>query len=203
MTQEMTSARLDILNASAYCFATHGAEATSIDDIARHLGATKGKIYHHFRSKGELLTAVRKHSVQLTLDHVSPLYRAGGAPIAQFHAMSRAHVEAMINKLDYHRVVVETLRSNGGRSTTAYERDLLDELRLLQETYENQFRDVLVRGMADGSMRAQNVSVALHTVLMLLNAPVHWYSPRDSDTDTDRAAIAQQIADMATGAIRA
>ena len=117
--------------------------------------------------------------------------------------MARAHVIAMIRELDFHRVVVETMRSDGVGATTAYERKLVDEIRELQASYEDLFRAVLEAGMAQGSLRAQNVSVAMHSVLMLLNAPVYWYKPRPGETASDIAAIADQVADMALGAVRA
>ncbi|MGD9915173.1 MAG: TetR/AcrR family transcriptional regulator [Rhizobiaceae bacterium] len=48
------SSRADILRTAALCFMERGYYATSIDDVARKLGATKGRIYHHFPSKGDL-----------------------------------------------------------------------------------------------------------------------------------------------------
>ncbi len=48
------SPRDTILDASARCFMEHGFKATSIDDIARRLGATKGMVYHYFDSKSDL-----------------------------------------------------------------------------------------------------------------------------------------------------
>lgn len=192
-----------ILDATADCFARHGSEHTSIDDIARDLGATKGKIYHHFRSKGELLSAVRKRSVQLTMDNVKPIHAAGGPFSDMFWSMAQAHVLTMLESLSYHRVVVENFRAGNSGSTTHFERELLDEIRDLQATYENMFRDVITAGINDGVFRDQPVSIAVHSLLMLLNAPVYWYSPRDGETDLDRRRIAGQISTLALNALKA
>ena len=43
MMLDSTSVKGRILDAAARAFATHGVDQTSIDDIARDLGATKGK----------------------------------------------------------------------------------------------------------------------------------------------------------------
>ena len=107
MMLDSTSVKGRILDAAAQAFATHGVDQTSVDDIARDLGATKGKIYHHFGSKSELVCAIRKHSVQLTLERVRPQFDAPEPPPEKFHAMAKAHVIAMISELAYHRVVVE------------------------------------------------------------------------------------------------
>ena len=52
------SSTVDILMAAADCFMERGYSATSVDDVARRLGATKGRIYHHFPSKSALFAGV-------------------------------------------------------------------------------------------------------------------------------------------------
>lgn len=49
--------RRDLTAIAINCFARYGYQGTSIDRIAREAGVTKGAIYHHFRSKEELLSA--------------------------------------------------------------------------------------------------------------------------------------------------
>ena len=192
------SAKLRILDAAATAFATHGVDQTSIDDIARALGATKGKIYHHFGSKGELVCAIRKHSVQLTLDRVSPCFEADTPPPKKFHAMAEAHVVAMISELAYHRVVVEEMRGSGTGSITGSERQLRLEITALQSEYEDMFRSVLAAGIASGAFRDQDLSVTARSFLMMLHAPIYWYQPRGPQNSQ---TIATQLADMALGAV--
>lgn len=47
-----------ILEAATAQFAEHGAAATSVDDIARSAGVTRGAVYHHYTSKPGLFAAV-------------------------------------------------------------------------------------------------------------------------------------------------
>ena len=187
-----------ILDAAAQAFATHGVDQTSIDDIARDLGATKGKIYHHFGSKSELVCAIRKHSVQLTLERVRPQFEADMPPPEKFHAMAKAHVIAMISELAYHRVVVEEMRGSNTGGITAAERALRFEIAALQSEYEGFFRSTLAEGIASGHFHDQDISIAVRSFLMMLHAPIYWYQPRDTD---NIAAIANQLATMALGAV--
>ena len=143
MMLDSTSVKGRILDAAAQAFATHGVDQTSIDDIARDLGATKGKIYHHFGSKSELVCAIRKHSVQLTLERVRPQFDAPLSPPEKFHAMAKAHVIAMISELAYHRVVVEEMRGSKTGGATPAERALRLEIAALQSEYEGFFRSTL------------------------------------------------------------
>ncbi|MDP1092318.1 helix-turn-helix domain-containing protein, partial [Klebsiella pneumoniae] len=50
--------RAAILDAAAACFMAKGYAASSIDDVARSRGSTKGLIYHHNPSKGDLFADV-------------------------------------------------------------------------------------------------------------------------------------------------
>ena len=192
------SAKLRILDAAATAFAEHGVDQTSIDDIARILGATKGKIYHHFGSKGELVCAIRKHSVQLTLKRVRPYFETDTPPSKKFHKMAKAHVVAMISELAYHRVVVEEMRGSGTGTVTDKERQLRVEITALQSEYEDMFRSVLGSGIASGAFRDQDLSLTVRSFLMMLHAPIYWYQPRGPQNSQ---TIATQLADMALGAV--
>ena len=190
-----------ILDAAAACFSKNGSEATSIDDIARYLGATKGKIYHHFRSKGELLYAVRLRSVTLTMDNVKPHFQTGATPQHGLGEMARAHVKAIIENLTYHQVVVEGIRASGGKSTTEFEREMLAKIRASQRQYRDMYCEVVNAGIVQGVFRQQQVSVAVQCTLMLLNSPVYWYSRPAENVEQNCLDIASQIAGMALGAL--
>ena len=50
--------KLQILQAALELFARQGFHATSVDQIARHAGVSKGLIYNYFTSKQDLLVAI-------------------------------------------------------------------------------------------------------------------------------------------------
>lgn len=57
-TQQSGDTRKAILDSCRQLFAKHGFSTTSIDDIARAIGITKGAVYWHFTSKKELFEAI-------------------------------------------------------------------------------------------------------------------------------------------------
>lgn len=193
--------KTQITEAAAICFARNGVEKTSIDEIARQMGASKGKIYHWFRTKGELLLSVRSQSLASVLTRVQPIAEIPAPTSERFVNMAQAHVTGILEDLPFHRVVVENLRSGLAGSTTEHERAFLAEIVELQATYEDLFRDVISAGQKDGSFRKQSTSIAVNSVIVLLNAPIFWYQPRDEETPAQREAIAKQVATMALGAI--
>lgn len=58
MQERANSTRRAVLNAAAEAFEAHGFAATSINDIVRSAGVTKGALYFHFPSKESLAEAV-------------------------------------------------------------------------------------------------------------------------------------------------
>ena len=45
-------------------FATRGYEATSVNDIAKDLGVTKGALYKHYKSKRDVFDKIIAHMAQ-------------------------------------------------------------------------------------------------------------------------------------------
>lgn len=201
MSEPLSDSQGEILDAAAACFMKLGVSVASVDDIARSLGATKGRIYHHFSSKGALLGAVRLQAPEFTRRAVAPVIDDALPPGRNFHNMALAHVTAVFDTLPYHKVVMQ--HYTGLEMKSASEADRAMEARILtaKGTYEDLFRGVIRKGIEQGEFRRQNLSVALHSVLMLLNAPVFWYSPRSDEPEGFTEQVARQLADMALAAL--
>ncbi|WP_319622470.1 TetR/AcrR family transcriptional regulator [Pseudovibrio sp. SPO723] len=197
----MNKSQLEILEAAADCFANYGADAVSIDDIARHLHATKGRIYHHFRSKSELLCAVRMRSVSLMFDQIAPIVDSIDDPLEAMKKMAFTHVQLILGHHSFHRVVSEDFRVFFNRSTTPDERRQIQEIIDKRTAYENLFREVLRKGMKSGVFAERPISLTVHSLITLLNSPSIWYSPRPNQTQDDRDVIARDLAQMALGAL--
>ena len=72
--------RDEILRAAAELFMEFGYAATSIDAVAERLGATKGRIYHHYRSKADLFFDVQVAAMNRLNEQVEPIARGPGNP---------------------------------------------------------------------------------------------------------------------------
>lgn len=56
--QRTDATRRELVRAALDYMSTHGYDNSTIDEIARSAGMTKGAVYHHYRSKAELLDEV-------------------------------------------------------------------------------------------------------------------------------------------------
>ncbi|WP_350350726.1 helix-turn-helix domain-containing protein [Microbacterium sp. A8/3-1] len=73
MIAEKGSARASILETSFLLFLAKGYDATSMSDIVRETGMSKGALYHHFTSKDELFAAaIRSYFIDIVADSASP-----------------------------------------------------------------------------------------------------------------------------------
>lgn len=59
--QQQRHNRVLLLEAAERAFAEKGVQGTSLDDVAKEAGLTKGAVYSNFRGKGELILEVIRH----------------------------------------------------------------------------------------------------------------------------------------------
>ena len=171
------SGRDALLVAAASCFMDRGFAATSIDDVADRLGATKGKVYHYFRSKTDLFFAVHRRGMAINLEAIRPIASLDTAPRERLGAMCRRHVANMIDFIGFQRVVMQGVEMHLAGATTPGQREELALLMREREEYEALFRAVLEEGREKGEFSFAVTSFASKAVLAVLNNPVIWYRP--------------------------
>jgi AcrR family transcriptional regulator len=188
-----------ILDAAANAFMVRGFANTTIDDIADELGATKGLIYYHFRSKFDIFLAVYRDGMRRVRARVEPHANATGSGRARLIAMSIAHLENLMTEFGYHHVVHQGVRYQASAALKVHQRDALAELNELRRDYEHMFRGVIAEGIADGSLRAVDEALATRTLLSNLNAVDIWYRRIDGQTDDDIHELASRVVDLLIG----
>jgi AcrR family transcriptional regulator len=191
----------EVLDAAAACFQERGYSGTTIDDVARHVGATKGRIYHYFGSKSELMDAVRKHAMDINFAAICPGYHSDLPPREKFRAMAEAHALNMIEEQAYQKALFDSLHLHITRGKDTALDARLEAFIADRRAFEDMFREVLEMGKKAGVFRIQTLSYALHTVLTTLNSSIYWYTPRTGETAEDRKAIANELVDMAMRAL--
>ena len=201
--KEAGNARAAVIEAAAKCFMQAGYSDTSIDDVADDLGATKGRIYHYYRSKAELFFDVHRHGMAINLSAIEPIAAGEGDPVVRLEAMCKAHLGNMLDHIVYQRVVLQGVEMHLSSSTTPKQREKLKLLMKEREYYEGLFRGVLLEGRDSGFFMFENPSFVSKAVLAILNNPVLWYKPRRAQSDVEKIQIIEEFTAFAMQTVNA
>lgn len=185
----------ELLQAAAECFMEQGFHATSIDDVARRLGATKGRVYHYYRSKTDLFFDVHREGMRRNFEAVRPVVRGPEPGGVRLRAMFLRHALSMMDNLAFETVVVQGVHMHRLAATTPEQRRVLNELMTIRNDFEALFKSVAYEGVEDGSIKAPDVSIAIKAALGALNWICIWYRPRSGETEDDRLILAEKIVD--------
>ncbi|MBX3530059.1 MAG: TetR/AcrR family transcriptional regulator [Rhizobiaceae bacterium] len=197
----LDNSRADILAAAARCFMDRGYAQTSIDDVARSLGATKGRIYHHFPSKGELFAEVFRAGMDMNFAAVKPLSDLPGPALPRWRRMAMVHVLQMMVTKPFQRAVWIGVEMHLAGATTPEQRTVFNELLDYRTRYGNLFRATLLQGRDEGVFRFDDLSVTNQLMFMSLNSPIFWYSPRTGETRAQTEALAARVVAYAQGGL--
>ncbi|MBN9236517.1 MULTISPECIES: TetR/AcrR family transcriptional regulator [Phyllobacteriaceae] len=185
--------RAAILDAAAACFMARGYAASSIDDVARSLGSTKGRIYHHYPSKGDLFADVFRTGMAMNYAAIEPARRLAGTAVEQWRHMATIHTRQMIVTRSYQRVVWEGVELYLRGATTPEQREEFARLMQVRNDYGAIFRQVIVAARQAGAMRFDDPGITEQLMFVSLNSPLFWYTPRPGETKDDIEAIVAQV----------
>ncbi|MET0850131.1 MAG: TetR/AcrR family transcriptional regulator, partial [Candidatus Rokuibacteriota bacterium] len=160
----------DILAAAAKVFKTKGYHAASVQDIADAVGILKGSLYHHFKSKEELLYLIVKEPIArmyATMAEIAASDRTAGEKL-------RRAILAHLEGLDQHYPHLFVYL----REREEMKRGFQERFKLSPKQYERHWQQVLREGVKSGEFRPDlDVRVVSYGVLGMLNWLYRWYEP--------------------------
>jgi AcrR family transcriptional regulator len=191
---EPRNSAAEILRAAADAFMLKGFAATSTDDVAARLGCTKGRIYHHFRSKVDLFFAVHAEAMSMVTREVIAAGADVKDPIHRLFCMSRAHVLVIMREIAFQCVVVQGLEMHLHGQTTPQQRQTLHDILAQRDEYEQLFSRAIDEAIAAGLLPEQDTRVVVKALLGALNWTTLWYRPRKDEVESARLSMAEEVA---------
>jgi len=171
-----------LLAVAVEVFNERGYDGTSMEDLARASGITKSSIYHHVRSKEDLLRLAIGRAVDGLFAVLEEPPAREGRAIERLEHVVRRTVEVLVSELPY---VTLLLRMRGNSET---ERWGLERRR----EFDHRVAALLRDAVAEGDLRA-DVEPGLATRLLfgLVNSVAEWYRPgKGAGRDEIAAAVA-------------
>lgn len=177
-----------ILEASARLFCVRGFRATSMRDIAEEVDMLPGSIYYHFSSKEAIFEKVYERGVARITERVVSAIASFDDPWDKLEAACIAHLEMLLQKSDYARVIVRVVPSDVP--------ELSGRLESLRDDYEAIFRELTTALNLPKSVNKRYFRLQL---LGSLNYAQTWYKP---DGDAPKSIARAFVRNLRDGALK-
>lgn len=162
--------RRELVLAAGRLFSKRGYERTTVRELARAVGLQSGSLFHHFRSKEEILVAVMNNGIQEVIDHGERALARYEAPADRLAALFRVHMWSMLHGAggDAMNALVYEWRSLSAGSQAA--------VKVLSDRYEAMWQSA-VAGAIEAGLIQGDARVVKRCVLGAMNLTVQWYKP--------------------------
>jgi len=160
----------DIIAAAAKVFQTKGYHAATVQDIADAVGILKGSLYHHVKSKEDLLYLIVKEPIARIYERMTEI---ADSDVPAAHKLRRAiltHLEAFDQHYPHLFVYLHEREE--------MKRRFREQFKLSPKQYERCWQQILREGVKSGEFRADfDVQVVSYGLLGMLNWLYKWYEP--------------------------
>lgn len=181
-----------LLTVAVQVFNERGYDGTSMEHLSKAAGISKSSIYHHVRSKDELL----RRALSRALDGLFAILDEPGAKsdraVVRLEYVTRRTAEVLMAELPY---VTLLLRVHGNTDTERW-------AMARRREFDHQVAELLKEASEDGDLRA-DVDVRLATRLLfgMINSIVEWYRPERGSLSA-REEVADAVVRMAFAGLR-
>jgi AcrR family transcriptional regulator len=170
MREEISAYKRErILEEAVKLFYERGFSGTTLDDIAGKLGVTKPFIYTHFRSKVELLEAICRPTIEMSL-----------AAIAHAAEQRGSASERLYNGIVNFTKVVLQRQANIAvyfREEKSLSEAGLDDINALRKAFDRVLSDLLEEGVNAGEFHIADIRVAALAIGGMVSWAYTWYQP--------------------------
>ncbi len=169
LVSDPNGARGRLLTEAARLFREKGYERTTVRDLAAAVGIQSGSLFHHFRSKEEILKAVMVETIRLNTALMQAAMEAADTPRQKLRALIRAELESINGQTgEAMAVLVFEWRS--------LSEDSRSEVLELRDIYEALWLNVLGALKERGDLLA-DAFVVRRMLTGALSWTVTWYRP--------------------------
>ena len=163
--------RAEILHAALRAFRDKGYHATTLENIADQVGVRKTALYHYFPDKEAILHACHQEGLAEVHRHVEEAKAKYHTAAERLAYLIREHVRVMTDTLEGSSLAFEI---------TALAPEHQKEVIAARDRYEQELRDAIVQGIADGEFRDVNPKIPVFAILGAVNWIARWYRPEGS-----------------------
>lgn len=180
-----------VLRESGRLFSRNGYHNTSLDDIARSLGVSKGTLYNYVDDKQEILFSFHNMAMEIGERVVAAAGSSEGNGATRLRTAFANYIHEVNEELGGYGVISEI----GALKPLDREAVLARRDRLYRS-----FTKLLEQGVTDGSVRAVDPKIAVFTMMGVMQLVPNWFSPTGRLTARE---VAEAMADIVMGGMAA
>lgn len=163
--------REELLTLAAAMFAERGLRATTVRDIADSAGILSGSLYHHFKSKEEMVDEVLRTFLDWLFARYQHIIDTEPNPLARLEGLFMASFDA----IEYHHSEVVIYQDEAKRLSDNPRFSYIDDLNRRQR---KMWVDLLHQGIEQGYFAADiNVDLVYRFIRDTTWVSVRWYQP--------------------------
>lgn len=185
------SRKKQIADVAAKLFKQKGFVATSMRDLAAELGIEAASIYHHFKSKEELLEKICFDMADKFITNAKEVNDIYFNAEEKLRMAIKLHVETITENQNQSAVFLSEWRNLSEPKLTLFKQ--------LRQQYENQFTIILADGEKEDIFDDVDKKFAVLSILSTINFINEWYKPEGK---MNASEIAEKLSNFIMGGLR-
>lgn len=188
MAQQQNNRKDDILRVATGLFRARGYHGTRMDDVADSAKLNKATVYYYYKSKADILYAIYLKATSETLE----IMAGSGKDVSPAEALRQnAERQLLLVARDLDQASVYFQESPFLHEWLSQEQ--VEEIRRREKRYERGIRDIITRGLKDGTFVGDDPAIISAAYLGMTSWFYRWYDPKRSKRPEKIAATFARI----------
>lgn len=159
-----------ICRKAARVFNSKGYLSSTLTDVSRAAGLSKGGIYHYFSAKEELLFSILDRFTDLMLEGLEENLKSLPTPEDKIYYFIRRHISQYCDNVDGARVVLHETHNLSARSWAS--------IRVKTKKYSFIVRSIIKEFLKGKNVSSDRLRAISYTLLGMCNWIYWWYDPK-------------------------
>lgn len=167
-----TDRKTEIVTMAARLFKEKGYSAVTMRDIAQAMDIKAASLYNHIKSKQEILILIVIEIAEEFTNTMLQIVNAEENAIQKIEKVIQLHIDITLRNSD----ALACLNNDWMHLAKAE----LAYFIKMREQYEENFRTIIAKGIADGEIKNLNIEVIIFSTLSTLRTLYLWYGKKKS-----------------------
>ena len=156
-----------IISKAARLFREKGYSATSMRDLAEHVGVEAASLYNHIKSKAEILQEICFKTANQFMNHITELELSDQKSITKVESILRFHINQMVN----HYEEVYVMDREWKHLTDPY----LSNMQSQRRSYRQRIAAIIEEGIRKGEIKDIDAPTAVLIMLHAVSGIESWH----------------------------